>query len=296
MTVRFSIITTCKGRLEHLKASLPAMLNQADSEVIVVDYSCPDETAAYVGEHFPAARTVSVVGEKDFSNWKARNAGAAIAKGRFLVFCDADILLAADATKKLAQRLTPASFGYFHNDASEEAAPGKTAMAVNQLKGFQIVARESFQKVGGYDELLSGYAAGGDTELEERLRFLQLDMVPLGRDIIERVISHDDSTRMRFHKDPALQSYLVGYLYRWIKIALMGIRKGTELEPSTKTDLHDLARRGASSFLAENKLTAIKLAVVNEPLKMFQIDGKPAPRLKVTINVEIVPDRRSAPE
>jgi len=50
---------------------------------------------------------------------------------------------------------------------------------VNQLKGFQIVSRENFQKVGGYDELLSGYAAGGDTELEERLRFLRLDMVPL---------------------------------------------------------------------------------------------------------------------
>ncbi len=42
---KFSIITTCKGRLEHLKQTLPAMLAQKDSEVIVVDYSCPHGTA-----------------------------------------------------------------------------------------------------------------------------------------------------------------------------------------------------------------------------------------------------------
>lgn len=42
-----SIITTCKGRLEHLRQTLPKMLAQQYSsrfEVIVVDYDCPDET------------------------------------------------------------------------------------------------------------------------------------------------------------------------------------------------------------------------------------------------------------
>ena len=33
----FSIITTCKGRLDHLKQSLPTMIDQGAKEVIVVD-------------------------------------------------------------------------------------------------------------------------------------------------------------------------------------------------------------------------------------------------------------------
>ena len=56
----FSIVTTCKGRLEHLKQSLPRMAAQAGAEVIVVDYDCPDGAGAWVAENFPAVRVVRV--------------------------------------------------------------------------------------------------------------------------------------------------------------------------------------------------------------------------------------------
>src|SRR4051812_19270564 len=168
------------------------MLAQADSEVIVVDYSCPEGTASYVKSHFPAARTVTVEGETGFSNWKARNAGAAIAKGTFLVFCDADIVLAADATGQLAGLITAASFGYFKNDASKQVAKTGSPLAANQLKGFQVIPRTSFREAGGYDELLAGYAAGGDTELEDRLRILKLEPVALGPGLVAQVLAHDD--------------------------------------------------------------------------------------------------------
>ena len=43
MATKFSVsITTCKARLDHLKETLQAMLDQADSDVIVVDYSFPE--------------------------------------------------------------------------------------------------------------------------------------------------------------------------------------------------------------------------------------------------------------
>ena len=65
MTPKYSIVTTCMGRLDHLKESLPAMLAQPDSEVIVVDYSCPQGTGDYVAKHFPAARVVRVEGREN---------------------------------------------------------------------------------------------------------------------------------------------------------------------------------------------------------------------------------------
>ena len=44
---RASIITTCKGRLHHLRRTLPCMLAQGCDfayEVVVVDFGCPQGT------------------------------------------------------------------------------------------------------------------------------------------------------------------------------------------------------------------------------------------------------------
>lgn len=84
------------SRLEHLKASLTRMIGQP-AEVIVVDFSCLQGTADYVRSHFPSVRVVAVEGEAYFSNWKARNAGAAVASSDILLFCDADTVLAESA-------------------------------------------------------------------------------------------------------------------------------------------------------------------------------------------------------
>ena len=46
-----SIIPTCKGRLHHLRETLPSMLAQdyaGDWEIVVVDYDCPDGTFEWV--------------------------------------------------------------------------------------------------------------------------------------------------------------------------------------------------------------------------------------------------------
>ena len=290
----FSIITTCKGRLEHLKQTLPRMLEQASAEVIVVDYSCPDGTAAWVRKHFPAARVVTVEGETGFSLWKARNAGAAIAKGTFLIFCDADILLARDTTKQLAKLLTPSSFGYFKNVVSQRIGRLLTPLSANQLKGFQVVPAASFAEVGGYDELLSGYAAGGDTDLDDRLRILKLAPVALGPELIEEALAHDDHARTRFHEVTVPESYLTGYIYRWLKSGLMSLRKRIDLDAETKQMLHDLARQGALNFLRDKKATSMKLNVVDEPLSLLRMLGLNS-RFKLSINVEISNEGRAHP-
>jgi glycosyltransferase involved in cell wall biosynthesis len=280
----FSIITACKGRLSHLKESLPAMLAQPDCEVIVVDYSCPDGTAAHVEGHFPKAKVVRVEGEEEFSNWKARNSGAALAKGAFLVFCDADIILAGDATKQLKKLVTGSSFGFFKRELS--MAKGRGGLDSNQLRGFQVVPRASFRQLGGYDELMSGYASGADTDLEDRLLFLQLKAVPLDASLLDRIIHHDDEDRLRFHRRPVAMAYLVGHIYRRLKLAAMGIRKFADLQPPLKEQLHGLAVQAARAFLRQRKATTVTVEVLEDTLAPLKTTGQGAPRLRLSILIE----------
>ncbi|MBK6472014.1 MAG: glycosyltransferase family 2 protein [Betaproteobacteria bacterium] len=89
-----SLITTCKGRLAHLKETLPAFLAQgAGCEVIVVDYDCPEGAATWVNANHPQARVVQVRDAPIFNACKARSRGSAVATGRWLAFVDADVVL-----------------------------------------------------------------------------------------------------------------------------------------------------------------------------------------------------------
>ena len=47
-----TFIVPCKGRLEQLKMSLPRLVAQQNSSVIVVNSDCPDGTATWVGDKF----------------------------------------------------------------------------------------------------------------------------------------------------------------------------------------------------------------------------------------------------
>lgn len=150
---KFSIITTCKDRLEHLKKTLPLMLLQEDAEVIVVDFSCTQGTGAYIEATHPQTRVVYVKDKSYFSNWEARNAGAAAARGDWLVFVDADVLLAPACTTALSAIVAPGFFGRLEPKGD------------NSLFGFQVIRKSDFVQVRGYDELLKGWGAGGDMDI-----------------------------------------------------------------------------------------------------------------------------------
>ena len=66
-------VITCKGRLHHLKQTLPLIVAMGTSEVIVVDYGCPDGTGDWVEANFPGVTVVRVDDDPGFSPARSRN-------------------------------------------------------------------------------------------------------------------------------------------------------------------------------------------------------------------------------
>ena len=287
MTRTFSIITTCKGRLDHLKQSLPTMVRQAGAEVIVVDYACPEDAGAYVSKHFPSAQVVKVDGEEGFSNWRARNRGAAVAKGDMLVFCDADTFLAEGALQTIAESVPEKSFGFFTRHSTTQFNRKGLRLGLNQLRGFQVVPAAAFRRLGGYDELLEGWGAGGDTDLEERLMLFGIKGVKLGDGIIEDVLEHDNEARVTYHRSSIKFSYAAGLFYRRAKMTLLKLRRGRGLSGEERRMMYDVARTAAQHIADGDKSASMQIKVEDTPVGMPRQLGFEQAKCTVSIAVRI---------
>ena len=287
MKRKFSIITVCKGRLEHLKQSLPRMLAQPNSEVIVVDYTCPDKTGDYVEEHFPAAKVVRVERERVFSNWKGRNRGAAVATGDMLLFCDADTIMTEKAVEVIDRAVPERSFGMFTRQSTAHFNKKGLRLELNQLRGFQAVPAAAFKRLGGYDELLTGYAAGGDTDLEERLSLLGFKATQLGDGIIEDVVEHDNVARFTHHRDPIRTSYGAGLLYRRAKMLILkALRQG--IPQKDRETIYGLARKAVGQLEHGKNIARMSLNIEDVPIGMPRQLGFARGRCQVSITVQLV--------
>ena len=244
------------------------MVAQPFHEVIVVDYSCPEGTAAFVSKNFPSVRVVSIEGQTHFSNWKARNAGAAVATSNVLVFVDADTLLADGAVDWMAANVPPKTFGYFDSRTSRAFNPSGPRVAANQLKGFQIIPTAAFRRAGGYDEVLEGYAAGADTDLEQKLSLLGLRRRPLDPAIVKSVIQHDAPSRTKHHAQPIRSSYAAGLLYRAAKRTLLKLNRRVELPIDVRRSLYRAAAQAAKNLGPDQATVTMHVRLGQEPILM----------------------------
>ena len=287
MTPKFTIVTTCMGRLEHLKESLPAMLAQADCEVIVVDYSCPQGTGDYVAKHFPAARVVRVEGRKVFSNWAARNAGAAHATGAVLVFCDADTVLRAGALEWIGERLKPGMFAHFDRKATIQFNTTRLRLGFNQLRGFHALPAQAFRRFGGYDDVLEGYAAGADTDLEIRLTIFGFKRLAIDPGLVERVVEHDNEDRFRHHNVTIRTSYAAGYFYRKAKTALIRMRRRPNLPLPLRRKMYDAAKKAAAALDGSTSSVNFKVDLEKEAIGMPLQLGFRKAQFKMSLQLNI---------
>jgi glycosyltransferase involved in cell wall biosynthesis len=213
----FTLIVTCKGRLAHLRETLPRFLQQADTQVIVVDYSCPDQCGAYVERHHPAATVVRVPGQRWFNLAAARNAGARGAAAPHLLFCDADTLLSANFTQLIAQLVKPRTFLTF------QASKG------NSLGGSSVVAAQDFTSVQGFDEVFVGY---GGEDLDFYWRLSRMGLTRYVCDPTEAITSIEHGPQLRgvhYPTSDIRKSFLQARAYRLVKETVLGLTFTGEL-------------------------------------------------------------------
>jgi glycosyltransferase involved in cell wall biosynthesis len=210
-TIRYSIVTTCKSRLEHLKTTLPAFLAFEGAEVIVVDYGCPQGTGDFVKQNYPAAKVVSVTDDQGFNPSRARNAGARQAVGEYLFFMDADVVIRdLKLNESMRTHERPDRFITFSN-----------SLKAIDLLGSCLVPKEAFDKIGGYDEVISVYG-GEERDLYARLRFHGVGQFLLNVGGYLETIKHSNEERMSFREGSTVRnSVVISTCYRQLKLGLM---------------------------------------------------------------------------
>lgn len=178
MLLDYSIIIPAYNEAAELPSTLSSIRRAMEAvslegECIVVDNNSTDSTTAIARSHGADL----VVQEPINQIARARNAGAAKARGRFLIFIDADTRIQPELLVEALHRLeeTPCvGGGSVIKFESEVSALGRIGIGLwEHISRFTRIAagsfifcrREAFKAVGGYDESL--YAS-------EEVRFSRL--------------------------------------------------------------------------------------------------------------------------
>lgn len=203
----YSLIVTCKGRLMHLRQTLPLFCQLPDTEVILVDYGCPDGSGAWAAANFPAVKVITVTDDPGFNPSRARNIAAKASGAEYLFFVDADIKLRPSALAAITAVITPNSYATV--DAPDLG---------DDLRGTCVVPRAKFEAVGGYDELLRNYGME-DTELYVRLTDFGLEDAFVPPDGFD-VIPHGDDLRTTFFPVKSMRKLrlIASFYQEYIKV------------------------------------------------------------------------------
>lgn len=187
-----SVVVPTYNRLETLRHVVPSLSSQTlprdRYEVLVCDSQSTDGTAAYLASPEVAENVRHLPGRYS-GRAMARNAGIASARGKVVLFNDADIIASPDLLERHLAR---------HRDAQEAAVVGlevqvrdyddylrkrdnpeqrgslhprarKRLSWLYFLTGNASVKRRDLERVGGFDESFTGYGHE-DLELGFRLR------------------------------------------------------------------------------------------------------------------------------
>lgn len=215
-----TFVTTCKGRLAHLKQTLPRLSALPGAAVVVVDYDCPDGAGRWVRGTYPSIRVVDGPTGAEFNRSHARNLGAAAATTDWLFFIDADTL----ADPALVHALRPLL-------ASRLYLIPKPITAFGAI----VLERRAFVRSGGYDELFQGWG-GEDDEFKHRLTLMGLRPATFPGALLSDM-PHGNAERMAHHAigDIAV-SQATNLLYKNAKLDLL--RMAGPIDEPTRRSLY----------------------------------------------------------
>lgn len=220
-------VMTCMGRLNHLRHTLPLLLEHTPMHVIVVDWSCPDACGDWIErEVLDPSDRVSVIrctGERVFNKCRALNVGLrqAVADGSpWLCVVDADTMIEPGWWPWVSQHLERGFFAFMQGHEAR-----------SELSGVLVMHSDDYTRTGGYDEHFAGWGCE-DWDQRARLHFqggLPFVDIPWQ---LARPISHSDALRAAHSAEDKQTSYKANYQ-----------RLSQNVSEWTGSELHELPQR-----------------------------------------------------
>lgn len=236
-----ALITTSKGRLHHLRETLPLMIAQGADEMIVVDYACPNGSGDWVEANFPTVKVVRADNAEIFCISRARNLGAAQATADWLAFVDADIKTASGWISWMHRHLRPGNF-YMAGPVAGQR-DGQTA-------GTAICRRADFATIDGYDETFEGWG-GEDEDLYNRLLYLGVAIAHYPGELVA-AISHGNEQRSGWGGMQDIgQKMLLNKCYSALKMHLMIAQNQCILPADLRRNLFDQTKATLTKWFAD---------------------------------------------
>jgi glycosyltransferase involved in cell wall biosynthesis len=177
--MHLSVVIATKDRQDYVDGVLAALRAQDGAppfEVVVADNGSTDSTRSVVERHARDDLAVAYVFEPEPNRGKARNRGAAAARGDYLVFCDDDVALPAGWLAAHAAAHGGREQCVVNGPIINVPSPARRPrpQPVNYSRAFLCTCNASlpakaFHDVGGFDESFELYG-WEDTELGLRLR------------------------------------------------------------------------------------------------------------------------------
>lgn len=198
MNALVHLITITKGRLHHLRQTLPAMLAQEcdfDYRVVVIDYGSPDgEFDWCIGSLGDTTRSVLIArvldDTEEFSRSRSRNIGGNLAVEGFVAFVDVDALLSPHWLESAVRPLWQGKAAITTPDWSRSITPGEKGL------GLCAVKAETFHAVRGFDEALRGW---GYEDNDFWLRCQTFGPAAHSDGAQVQILAHELEQRVRFH-------------------------------------------------------------------------------------------------
>lgn len=195
---KYSVITTCKGRLHHLQETLPFLTSDEQAEVIVVDYDCPQGTSEWVQNAFGARTKLFKFNDKPkFNASIARNAGEQIATCDVLIFIDADIIAYKNSLRRMAEMCGPKTYVTISQNDKPSSKNNK------QTTGTVAIHRSNFTTVAGYDEVFDSWG-GEDSDIYNKLHEIGTENLKIDETLFAS-IAHSDTERLKYHDEKNLK-------------------------------------------------------------------------------------------
>ncbi len=245
-----SFITVCKGRLDHLRQTLPLLAAQADAETVVVDYGCPQGTRHWIKENFPTVKTVAVDDDPGFCLSRGRNIGASAAAASRFCFIDADIKIQSGFVQWLLQNWQPRN--YFRATHQRRDILGTVACPA-----------EDFFRIGGYDEAIRNWG-GDDVDFYMRLEEIGCHLSAFPASLIEP-IRHDDAERMQVYEmKDLLTSLRLSRVYIAAKFDLARIL-GRPLTLAERRQVYQETQKGVNAIPAGAAMPVLEVTLPLDP-------------------------------